>query len=59
VRHQLVVGAILRRLLELADRERGLAVDSPVDVVLADHSIVQPDVTGERGKRLPSARARG
>jgi Uma2 family endonuclease len=44
VRHQIVVGAILRRLLELVDREGGLAVDSPVDVVLADHSVVQPDV---------------
>jgi Uma2 family endonuclease len=44
VRHQLVVGAILRRLFDLVDREGGLAVDSPVDVVLADHSVVQPDV---------------
>jgi Uma2 family endonuclease len=44
VRHQLVAAAILRRLLDLVDREGGLAVISPVDVVLADHSVVQPDV---------------
>ena len=44
VRHQVVVGRILRLLFELVDREGGLAVDSPVDVVLADHSVVQPDV---------------
>jgi Uma2 family endonuclease len=44
VRHQLVAGRILRLLLDLADREGGIAVTSPVDVVLADHSVVQPDV---------------
>jgi Uma2 family endonuclease len=51
VRHQLVVGGILRRLLELVDREGGLAVNSPVDVVLADHSVVQPDVIYVTAKR--------
>jgi Uma2 family endonuclease len=44
LRHQVVVARILRLLGDLADRVGGLAVDSPIDVVLADHSIVQPDV---------------
>jgi Uma2 family endonuclease len=42
--HQLVAGRILRLLQDLADRSGGLAVVSPVDVKLADHSVVQPDV---------------
>ncbi len=44
VRHQLVAGRILRLLQDLADRSGGLAVVSPVDVKLEDHSVVQPDV---------------
>jgi Uma2 family endonuclease len=44
VRHQRVVGRLFRLLLELAERSAGEAIVSPVDVVLADHSIVQPDV---------------
>jgi Uma2 family endonuclease len=44
VRHQLVVGAILHLLYEFASHRGGHAVVSPVDVVLAEHSIVQPDV---------------
>jgi Uma2 family endonuclease len=44
VRHQLVVVAILRLLDEFAGRHGGYALVSPIDVVLADHSIVQPDV---------------
>ena len=44
VRHQVVVARILRVLLDFADRSGGLAVAAPVDVVLADHSVVQPDV---------------
>jgi Uma2 family endonuclease len=44
LRHQVVVARVLRLLLELADQKGGLAVGSPVDVALADHSIVQPDV---------------
>jgi Uma2 family endonuclease len=44
VRHQHVVARVLRLLLDLADRYGGHAIVSPVDVVLAEHSIVQPDV---------------
>jgi len=44
VLHQLVGGRILRLLQDLAEARGGLAVDSPVDVALADHSVVQPDV---------------
>ena len=44
VRHQLVVVDILRLLREFASHRGGYAVVSPVDVVLAEHSIVQPDV---------------
>jgi Uma2 family endonuclease len=44
LRHQRVVLALARRLLDLAERAGGEVFVSPVDVVLADHSIVQPDV---------------
>jgi Uma2 family endonuclease len=44
IRHQLLVLAIGRRLDDLARQRGGCAVVSPVDVMLADHSIVQPDV---------------
>ena len=44
LRHQRIVLGLGRRLLELAERVGGEAFVSPVDVVLADHSIVQPDV---------------
>jgi Uma2 family endonuclease len=44
LRHQYVVGLIFRRLADFAERVGGWAFVSPVDVVLADHSIVQPDV---------------
>ncbi len=58
VRHQLVVGRILRVLQDLADRSGGLAVDSPVDVALADHSVVQPDVVYVSPARLSIVRQR-
>jgi Uma2 family endonuclease len=44
VRHQLVVVEVVRLLRELASYRGGYVVVSPVDVVLAEHSIVQPDV---------------
>jgi Uma2 family endonuclease len=44
LRHQRVVLAVARRLLDLAERAGGEVFVSPVDVVLANHSIVQPDV---------------
>ena len=44
IRHQLVMAEVGYFLREHARRHGGLSVFSPVDVVLADHSIVQPDV---------------
>jgi Uma2 family endonuclease len=44
VRHQFVAFAVARLLHEFASQRGGYAVISPVDVVLAEHSIVQPDV---------------
>ena len=44
LRHQRLVGALYRLLADLADRMGGEAFVSPVDVDLADHSIVQPDL---------------
>ena len=42
--HQIVAGAFYRTLDEIADESGGLVVQAPADVVLADHSVVQPDV---------------
>ena len=42
--HQIVVVALCRVLDEIADAAGGLALPAPIDVVLADHSVVQPDV---------------
>jgi len=44
LRHQRVVGKLYRVLSDLADRSGDQAFVSPVDVAVADHSIVQPDV---------------
>jgi Uma2 family endonuclease len=44
LRHQDVAAKVFRLLADFADRGGGRAFFSPVDVVLADHSIVQPDV---------------
>jgi Uma2 family endonuclease len=43
LRHQRVVRQVFHLLHDFADRSGGEAFFSPVDVVLADHSIVQPD----------------
>ncbi|HUF57452.1 MAG TPA: Uma2 family endonuclease, partial [Thermohalobaculum sp.] len=58
VRHQDVVGRIFRVLLDLADHSGGRTVVSPVDVVLADHSIVQPDVIYVSRERSSIVRSR-
>jgi Uma2 family endonuclease len=55
VRHQEVLIRLARFLLDFADRNQGRAILSPMDVRLADHSIVQPDliyVTPERSSVL-------
>jgi hypothetical protein len=44
VRHQLVVTAFLSVLHAVAHRHGGCGLVGPIDVVLADHSIVQPDL---------------
>ena len=44
LRHQDVVGLLYRLLADFAGRVGGRAFVAPVDVVLAEHSIVQPDV---------------
>jgi Uma2 family endonuclease len=44
VRHQIVVALLWQHLERFARDSQGLAVLAPVDVVLADHSAVQPDV---------------
>jgi Uma2 family endonuclease len=43
-RHQHVVVRIVSLLLACADRNGDQTLVSPVDVILADHSVVQPDV---------------
>jgi Uma2 family endonuclease len=44
IAHQIVAGVFFRTLDDIADESGGLAVPAPADVVLADHSVVQPDV---------------
>jgi Uma2 family endonuclease len=51
LRHQDVVGLLYRLLADFAARVSGRAFVSPVDVVLAQHSIVQPDVVFVRRER--------
>ena len=42
--HQIVVALLWKHLDHLAQRSGGLALAAPLDVFLADHSVVQPDV---------------
>jgi Uma2 family endonuclease len=52
-RHQVVVSYLVQRLGRIARETGGSAVTAPLDVVLADHTVVQPDVlyiaAGRRG----------
>jgi Uma2 family endonuclease len=57
-RHQFIVLALGSLLLEFAKRRGGYAVVAPVDVVLADHSIVQPDVIYVSRERAAIVRQR-
>jgi Uma2 family endonuclease len=57
-RHQFIVLALGSFLLEFSKRQGGYAVVAPVDVVLADHSIVQPDVIYVSRKRAGIVRRR-
>jgi Uma2 family endonuclease len=58
VRHQEVVIRLARLLLDFADRSGGRAIVSPMDVRLADHSIVQPDLVFVTRARHSVIRAR-
>ena len=58
VRHQLVAARVLRLLEDFAEQHGGLAVISPVDVALADHSVVQPDVIYVSSARASIVRQR-
>jgi Uma2 family endonuclease len=42
--HQVVAFALARHLYGIADLVRGKVLVAPLDVTLADHSVVQPDV---------------
>ena len=44
VLHQVVLGLFFEALNRIADATGGLALTAPLDVVLADHSVVQPDL---------------
>ena len=44
VLHQFIVGYLNRLFFDVADRTGGTAIVAPMDVHLADHSVVQPDV---------------
>jgi Uma2 family endonuclease len=57
-RHQHVVARVLYLLLHCADRNGDQALASPIDVVLADHSVVQPDVIYVRAARSSIIRER-
>jgi Uma2 family endonuclease len=50
-RHQVVALRIGRLLLDYAERVGGLALISPVDVVLTEHDVVQPDVVFFQAER--------
>lgn len=56
--HQVVVAQLLRLLQDHARQLGGLALPSPVDVRLFDHSVVQPDVVYVSPERLSIARRR-
>ena len=44
LRHQLVVSRLIAFFMEFADAHQGVAIVAPMDVRLADHSVVQPDI---------------
>jgi Uma2 family endonuclease len=50
--HQVVVQYIWRHLERIAEASGGHAFVAPVDVVLADHSVVQPDVVYVSAQRI-------
>lgn len=58
--HQAVVGRLFAELLGWCDEHGGLAFVSPTDVVLADDTVLVPDVLGLRAapsQRIPEPAA--
>jgi Uma2 family endonuclease len=43
-RHQIVVQLLWKHLDRIAEAAGGIVFEAPMDVVLADHSVVQPDI---------------
>lgn len=58
LRHQRLVALLLRQLDDAAQSTGGLALPGPLDVVLADHTVVQPDLLYLSPERLRLARER-
>lgn len=50
--HQIVVQVLCRHLERIADASGGIVFQAPLDVVLADHSVVQPDLVYVSAARL-------
>lgn len=57
-RHQLVVFLLAQRLDAVARPHESVVLLAPVDVVLADHSVVQPDILYVTRERRSSMQAR-
>jgi len=58
LRHQIIAGLLFDQLLDIARKWGGLAVNSPIDVVLSDDTVLQPDVVYIAKSRLAIARDR-
>lgn len=56
VLHQVVASLLFRRLGNIARDLGGLALSAPLDVALADHTIVQPDLLYLSAERLRQSR---
>jgi Uma2 family endonuclease len=50
--HQIVAQVLCRHLEGIADASGGIVFQAPLDVVLADHSVVQPDLVYVSAARL-------
>jgi Uma2 family endonuclease len=50
--HQAMAGVLMLQLHEVARRTGGIVAIAPLDVTLADHSVVQPDVIYVSASRL-------
>ncbi|MBV8199534.1 MAG: Uma2 family endonuclease [Acidobacteria bacterium] len=51
-RHQITVQTLFRHLDRIAEAAGGILFEAPLDVVLADHSVVQPDLVYVSAARL-------